>query len=75
MKSSISKHLVSLYTFILLIPLVYFIPPVIANTLNDNHFVVTVLSLVVIVPLVSYLALPLAINATLKWQDKKKAEQ
>lgn len=75
MNKPVSKHLVALYTFILLIPLVYFIPPAIANMLHDNHLVVTVLSLAVIVPLVSYFALPMAIGATVKWQSKKKAER
>jgi len=42
-----------------LLPLVYYIPPWLARNVSDNHFLVTVLALLIIVPVVSYIALPL----------------
>lgn len=57
-----SRHWVALYTFIILLPLVYFIPMWVAENVSDSHGVVTVISVAMIVPLVSYLFLPLALR-------------
>jgi hypothetical protein len=54
-----NQHLVATFTFAVLLPLVYYIPPWLASNVTDNHFFVTVLSLVIIVPVISYVALPL----------------
>lgn len=58
-----SRHWVALYTFIILLPLVYAIPPFVVENVSDNKEVVTFVSVAIIVPLVSYLFLPLAIKA------------
>ena len=61
--SSPNKHVVAAFTFATLLPLVYYIPPWLARNVTDNHFFVTVLSLAIIVPVVSYAALPLFFKA------------
>lgn len=58
-----NQHLVATFTFAALLPLVYFIPPLIASNVTENHFFVTVLSLGIIVPVISYAALPLFFKA------------
>lgn len=57
-----SRHWVALYTFIILLPLVYFIPMWVAENISDSHVVVTVISVAIIVSLVSYVFLPLALR-------------
>jgi len=54
-----NQHLVATFTFAVLLPLVYYIPPLVVSKVTDNHFMVTVLSLGIIVPVISYVALPL----------------
>jgi hypothetical protein len=58
-----NQHLIAVFTFVTLLPLVYYIPPWVASNVTDNHFFVTVLSLVIIVPIISYIALPLFFKA------------
>ena len=50
--------MIAIFTFATLLPLVYYIPPWLVRNLTDDHFLVTVVSLVVIVPIVSYVTLP-----------------
>lgn len=57
--SSPNQHVKAALTFATLLPLVYYIPPWLAGNVTDNHFYVTVLSLAIIVPVVSYVAMPL----------------
>ncbi len=54
-----NRHVIALFTFIALLPLVYYIPPWVVRNVSDNHFLATVITLVIIVPIVSYIALPL----------------
>ncbi len=54
-----NQHSIAAFTFITLLPLVYYIPPWLTRNVSDNHFLVTVLALLIIVPVVSYIALPL----------------
>jgi len=53
-----NQHAIAIFTFVTLLPLVYYIPPWLVRNLTDDHFFVTVISLVIIVPIVSYVALP-----------------
>ena len=52
------KHSIAAFTFVILLPLVYYIPPWLAHYISGNHLVVTVLAVAIIVPIVSYIALP-----------------
>lgn len=57
-----NRHIVAVFTYISLLPLVYFIPPWIANNVTANHLLATMLTLLIIVPLVSYVAVPLLVG-------------
>lgn len=54
-----NQHVIAAFTFATLLPLVYYLPPWLEHKVTDNHLFVTVLSLAIIVPIVSYVALPL----------------
>lgn len=54
-----TRHLIAAYTFIVLLPLVYFIPPWLQANIIADRLPATVLALAIIVPVVSYIALPL----------------
>ena len=56
---STNRHAIAIFTFVILLPLVYYIPPWLVHNVTDNHFFVTVLAVAIIVPIVSYVALPL----------------
>lgn len=53
-----SRHLMALLTFICLVPLVYFIPPLVAKLLQANHFIHVTISVAIIVPIITYLVMP-----------------
>jgi len=53
------RHATAIFTFLTLLPFVYYIPPWLSHNVTENHFIVTVMALAIIVPLVSYAALPL----------------
>ena len=55
---SVSRHTMALLTFIALLPLVYFIPPWVAQEITTQHGWVTVISVAIIVPVISYLVIP-----------------
>ena len=57
-----NQHAIATFTFATLLPLVYYIPPWLIRNLTDNHLFVTVISLTIIVPVVSYVALPLFVK-------------
>ncbi len=57
-----ARHINALFTFIALLPLVYYIPPWLEDHVTDNHLMVTVIALVIIVPLVSYIVLPVILR-------------
>ncbi len=61
-----NTHWVALYTFIILLPLVYFIPPWVIRTVSDEPFVVTVISVFLITLIVNYFALPAVLKAHIK---------
>ena len=63
--TAVNKQLQALLTFFALLPLVYFIPPWVGNTI-DNHLITTVISVALIVPLISYLIMPLLLKIMLK---------
>ena len=54
-----NRHVISIFNFVTLLPLVYYIPPWLVRNVTDNRFFVTLLALAIIVPVVSYVALPL----------------
>ncbi|OAO02155.1 hypothetical protein A8B75_12840 [Sphingomonadales bacterium EhC05] len=54
-----SKHLAALFTFIGLLPLVYYIPPWIMENISADNRIVTLLAVGIIVPIISYVFLPI----------------
>ena len=54
----ISRHIMAGLTFIALLPLVYFIPPWVAQEISTQHAWVTLISVAIIVPVISYIVLP-----------------
>ncbi|GAA5446106.1 hypothetical protein Misp06_04315 [Microbulbifer sp. NBRC 101763] len=58
-----NRHLVVFITFLSLVPLVYFIPDGVAQILPDQKFLQVVVAVGIIVPVTSYLILPLALYA------------
>jgi hypothetical protein len=65
-----NRHLVATFTFTALLPLVYYIPPMVARHVTENNFFVTVFSLGIIVPVISYIALPIFFKALKKLNEK-----
>ena len=55
-----NRHLIALITFFALLPLVYFIPPAVATSISDQRWLVTIISVAIIVPIISYIILPIA---------------
>jgi len=53
-----NQHLVAFFTFVALLPLVYYLPPWISEYVSSDPLVVTVVAVAVIVPIISYIALP-----------------
>lgn len=54
-----NRHVIAIFTFVTLLPLVYYIPPWLMRNITDDHFFVTVLAVAIIVPIISYVALPI----------------
>ncbi|ANW25450.1 hypothetical protein BA953_15265 [Vibrio coralliilyticus] len=67
-----NRHWVALYTFIILLPLVFFIPTWVQNYVTEHPFVMTFVSVGIIVPIVSYLALPMLVKLHIRMGVTKK---
>ena len=68
--NSIRSHIMALVTFLTLIPLVYFIPDLIAPYLPENNLVNVVVAVGIIVPIVSYCVAPLTARFITKYESK-----
>ncbi|KTF16360.1 hypothetical protein [Pseudoalteromonas sp. 10-33] len=62
-----NQHIIALISFLALIPLVYFIPDFIGRYVTDNKLLNVIVAVGIIVPLISYVVVPLS----LKLLDKK----
>jgi len=62
-----NNHLMAFLTFILLLPLVYFIPYFIAAYISEDRFLVSLISVGVIVPLLSYCLMPIVLKLLNKY--------
>jgi hypothetical protein len=51
-------HAKVFFTFVVLVPLVYYVPPWVLHNVTSHHFLSTVLALAIIVPIVSYVVMP-----------------
>ena len=57
-----NRHLIAFITFLSLVPLVYIIPNLIAQYLVADRLLNVILSLGIIVPIISYLIVPISIK-------------
>ncbi|MBB1331051.1 MULTISPECIES: hypothetical protein [Pseudoalteromonas] len=62
-----NQHIIALISFLALVPLVYFIPDFIGRYVTDNKLLNVIVAVGIIVPLISYVVVPLS----LKLLDKK----
>ena len=61
-----NRHIIALITFIALVPLVYFIPEWVHPHLPDNKLLQVTVDVAIIVPIISYIIMPLALNILAK---------
>ena len=57
-----NQHAIAIFNYVTLLPLVYYIPPWLIHNLTDDHLYVTMISLTIIVPVISYITMPLFIR-------------
>ncbi|NRB40000.1 MAG: hypothetical protein HRU20_16285 [Pseudomonadales bacterium] len=57
-----NRHIMAFITFLALVPLVYFIPDLIAPFLPANKLLNVVVTIAIIVPIISYLIMPIAVK-------------
>ena len=69
-----NKHLMALLTFVGLLPLVYSIPPWIAQNISEDNRIVTLIAVGVIVPIISYVYLPLCLWALSKLENSARGD-
>jgi len=62
----VKKHLIALINYVALVPLVYFIPDWVAPYLPANKLVQVCAVVAIIVPIISYIVMPLAIKRLAK---------
>lgn len=67
----VNKHILALINFVALVPLVYFVPEFVQQLLPDVKILQVVISVAVIVPIISYLVMPVSIKAVLKLNKHK----
>jgi len=65
-----SQHLMAVITFLALVPLVYFIPDLVALFLPASKLLNVIVAVGIIVPIISYLVMPIAIKLLSKLKRK-----
>jgi len=56
-----NKHFMALITFLLLLPLVYFIPELVSAYISNKRFLISLISVAIIVPLLTYILIPMVL--------------
>lgn len=57
-----NKHILALITYLALVPLVYWIPSWLAPYLPEGEFIQVCIVVAIIVPIISYIVMPLTIK-------------
>lgn len=57
-----NKHLIALINYLALVPLVYFIPAWLQPYLPENEFLQVCIVVAIIVPIISYIVMPLTMK-------------
>lgn len=65
-----NKHLIALINYFTLIPLVYFIPEWVNPYLPANKFLQVCIDVAIIVPIISYIVMPIAMKRLNKPSDE-----
>ncbi|MEH6452554.1 MAG: hypothetical protein V7782_05860 [Psychromonas sp.] len=68
--TSPNKHVIAIITYFALVPLVYFIPQWINAILPANKLIQVCVALAIIVPIISYIVMPLALKRLNKNTDQ-----
>lgn len=64
-----NKHLIAIINYLALVPLVYFIPAWLQPLMPDNEFLEVCIVVAVIVPIISYIVMPVTMSVL-----KRKAD-
>jgi hypothetical protein len=56
--NKVNKHVNTLITYLVLVPLVYFVPEILKDVLPDNKLLSVMVVVGIIVPVISYLVMP-----------------
>jgi len=65
-----SQHLMALITFLALVPLVYYIPELVARFLPASKLLNVIVAVGIIVPIISYCVMPISIKLFSKFRRK-----
>ena len=65
-----SQHLMAFITFLALVPLVYFIPELIADFLPKSKLLNVIVAVGIIVPIISYLVMPVSLKLLSQFRRK-----
>ena len=57
-----NKHIMAFINFIALVPLVYFIPDFVGQFLPENKLIQVMVSVALIVPVITYLVVPISLK-------------
>ena len=68
--NSIRSHIMAWVTILTPIPLVYFIPDLIAPYLLDNKLINVVTAVAIIIPIISCCVAPLTVSGIAKYESK-----
>lgn len=68
-----NKHLLALINYITLVPLVYFIPAWISPYLPDNKLLQVCIVVAIIVPIISYLVMPITMKILVRQKTEKRS--
>ncbi|MGK0441148.1 MAG: hypothetical protein ACJA0N_000945 [Pseudohongiellaceae bacterium] len=72
MSATPNLHIMSVITFIALLPPVYYIPPLVAQYISSDNVWVTIISLAITVLITNYISLPLMLRGVEKWQSRSR---
>jgi len=61
-----NQHIMALITFLALVPLVYFIPEVVNQYLPENKLINVIVVVAIIVPIISYVVMPISLSVLSK---------
>jgi len=70
-----NKHLLAFINYIVLVPLVYFIPIWISPYLPDNKLLQVCIVVAIIVPIISYIVMPITMKILVRQKTEKRRQK